>query len=368
MSLSSLSLSLSRALFLFIVVVKVVVAMSERDEKRERDENAGKIEDEIEALKAIYGDEMVREEEEEDEDEEEGVAMKSSGGREGKDERTKRRLLRVVFSPSARAILSMDCAFYPSRKPFEIEEMKTPDNFDWDFEKAVRETKDEMYTNNNNNNNNNEVFAFEFIEKCKEMFEREELEAKKRDEKEKEDNERYARERREKQKHMSEDDSKMKAAIFKDHLVSWKHEGDPKVTPLLETELAADVRKRFKSHPIVCYEKCRFQAHTCRGVTTIKEIKIALKLIILDTKVQTATHPRIFAYRIPNDDDFNDDGETGAGKNLANILRLRGAENVFVAVTRWFGGTHLGPQRFKVINSCASQALEAVGAKGFEKK
>ena len=61
-------------------------------------------------------------------------------------------------------------------------------------------------------------------------------------------------------KNMSEDDSKMKAAIFKDHLVSWKHEGDPKVTPLLETELAADVRKRFKSHPIVCYEKCRFQA------------------------------------------------------------------------------------------------------------
>ena len=45
--------------------------MSERDEKRERDENAGKIEDEIEALKAIYGDEMVREEEEDDDEEEE---------------------------------------------------------------------------------------------------------------------------------------------------------------------------------------------------------------------------------------------------------------------------------------------------------
>ena len=156
--------------------------------------------------------------------------MKSSRGRERNDERTKRRLLRVVFSPSAHAILSMDCAFYPSRKPFEIEEMKTPDNFDWDFEKTVRETKDEMYTNNNNNN---KVFAFEFIEKCKEMFEREELEAKKRDEKEKEDNERYARERREKQKHMSKDDSKMKAAIFKDHFSE------------LET------RRRSKSHSFV---------------------------------------------------------------------------------------------------------------------
>ena len=63
---------------------------------------------------------------------------------------------------------------------------------------------------------------------------------------------------------------------------------------------------------------------TVTNVQTIKEIKIALKLILLDKKVQTATHPRMFAYRIPNDDDFNDDGETGAGKNLANVLRLRG--------------------------------------------
>ena len=62
----------------------------------------------------------------------------------------------------------------------------------------------------------------------------------------------------------------------------------------------------------MCYEKCRFQAHTVTNVQTIKEIKIALKLILLDKKVQTATHPRMFAYRIPNDDDFNDDGETGA--------------------------------------------------------
>jgi len=104
------------------------------------------------------------------------------------------------------------------------------------------------------------------------------------------------------------------------------------------------------------------------NVQTIKEIKIALKLILLDKKVQTATHPRMFAYRIPNDDDFNDDGETGAGKNLANVLRLRGSESVFVCVTRWFGGSHLGPQRFKVINSCASEALEKVGAIGFQKK
>ena len=53
---------------------------------------------------------------------------------------------------------------------------------------------------------------------------------------------------------------------------------------------------------------------------------------------------------------------------MANVLRLRGSECVFVCVTRWFGGSHLGPQRFKVINSCASEALEKVGAIGFQKK
>ena len=351
--------------------------MSKREEEEE--ENAGKIRDEIEALKAIYNinddddDEMIDHrggcgEEKEDENattnnavvvvkirEEETEVDKESEGK-----KTNAFRVSVNFGTKSRLVLCMDAAAYPSRAPFAIEEMKTPDNFDWDFEKLVRKTKDAMHEN--------EVFAFEFIEKYKEMFEREEAEAKRREEKEREENERSARERREKQKRMSEEDAKTKAAIFKDHLVSWKHEGDPNVTPLLETELADDVRKRFKSHDIVCFEKCRFQAHTVTDVQTIKEIKIALKLILLDPKVQTATHPRIFAYRIPNDDDFNDDGETGAGKNLANVLRLRGSENVFVAVTRWFGGTHLGPQRFKVINSCASAALESVGAKGFEKK
>tara|TARA_B100001769_G_C21931263_1_gene501892 strand:- start:44 stop:832 length:789 start_codon:yes stop_codon:yes gene_type:complete len=261
-------------------------------------------------------------------------------------------------------LLTFDGNSYPSRKAFSIDVLKTPDNFSWDFEKAVTEMKDDLYLSKKG-----EVFAFDFIQKYEEMFAREDALAKKREAKEKEENERYARERREKQKNMSEEERKTKEAIFNnDHLVSWKHEGDPNVTPLLETELADDVRKRFKSHEIVCYEKCRFQAHTVTNVQTIKEIKIALKLILLDKKVQTATHPRMFAYRIPNDDDFNDDGETGAGKNLANVLRLRGSECVFVCVTRWFGGSHLGPQRFKVINSCASEALEKVGAIGFQKK
>ena len=333
-------------------------------------QNFREIRDEVEALKAIYnnnvllGDEDKEVKEEEEEEKVVDIIREDFGTENGSLEKREIKIA-VTFSPTNRMILTFDGNSYPSRKAFSIETIKTPDNFSWDFEKTVIEMKDDSYLSNKG-----EVFAFDFIQKYEEMFAREDALAKKREAKEKEENERYARERREKQKNtMSEEEAKTKEAIFNnDHLVSWKHEGDPNVTPLLETELADDVRKRFKSHEIVCYEKCRFQAHTLTNVQTIKEIKIALKLILLDKKVQTATHPRMFAYRIPNDDDFNDDGETGAGKNLANVLRLRGSESVFVCVTRWFGGSHLGPQRFKVINSCASEALEKVGAIGFQKK
>lgn len=33
------------------------------------------------------------------------------------------------------------------------------------------------------------------------------------------------------------------------------------------------------------------------------------------------------------------------------------AWNVVVVVSRWFGGTHLGPDRFKHINSAAREAV-----------
>lgn len=35
--------------------------------------------------------------------------------------------------------------------------------------------------------------------------------------------------------------------------------------------------------------------------------------------------------------------------------------NVLLVVTRWFGGTHLGPDRFKHINHAARNALEMGG-------
>ena len=42
-----------------------------------------------------------------------------------------------------------------------------------------------------------------------------------------------------------------------------------------------------------------------------------------------------------------DDGETGAGGVILRILKKQNWVNVIVVVTRWYGGKHLGPDRFK---------------------
>ena len=41
--------------------------------------------------------------------------------------------------------------------------------------------------------------------------------------------------------------------------------------------------------------------------------------------------------------DNDDDGETGAGSRLAEMMQLMKVNNVFVMVSRYYGGVHLGP-------------------------
>jgi putative IMPACT (imprinted ancient) family translation regulator len=42
-------------------------------------------------------------------------------------------------------------------------------------------------------------------------------------------------------------------------------------------------------------------------------------------------------------------------------MQLIDVWNVMVVVTRWYGGIHLGPDRFRIINSVAREALVVGG-------
>jgi len=57
----------------------------------------------------------------------------------------------------------------------------------------------------------------------------------------------------------------------------------------------------------------------------------------------------------------DDDGEGGAGDKLLNLLDVCNAINCVIIVTRWYGGVHLGPDRFKHINERALTLLKDRG-------
>lgn len=53
---------------------------------------------------------------------------------------------------------------------------------------------------------------------------------------------------------------------------------------------------------------------------------------------------------------------------MLHLLEIVGAEDVLVVVSRWYGGIHLGPDRFKHINNAARMVLEKGGAIDVKKK
>lgn len=96
-----------------------------------------------------------------------------------------------------------------------------------------------------------------------------------------------------------------------------------------------------------------------------------LEQIKQDSKMRK-THHIMSAWRIKSLDndnvtfqDCDDDGETAAGSRMLHLITIMNVWNVMVIVARWYGGVHLGPDRFKHINSTAR---EAVLKAGFELK
>ncbi|KAE8147037.1 aromatic amino acid aminotransferase [Aspergillus avenaceus] len=106
-------------------------------------------------------------------------------------------------------------------------------------------------------------------------------------------------------------------------------------------------------------------------VTSLEQAQAYLDyLLATEKKVASATH-NISAWRIRQQkpsggkgesaemivQDCDDDGETAAGGRLLHLMQLMDVWDVVVLVTRWYGGIHLGPDRFRIINAVGRDAL-----------
>ena len=110
-------------------------------------------------------------------------------------------------------------------------------------------------------------------------------------------------------------------------------------------------------------KKSTFLARCCTVSSASQASSYMLHLLATDKKAAGATH-NITAWRIRHVDspaiqvqDCDDDGETAAGGRLLHLLQLMGVWNVMVVVTRWYGGVKMGPDRFRVINRVAREAV-----------
>ena len=57
------------------------------------------------------------------------------------------------------------------------------------------------------------------------------------------------------------------------------------------------------------------------------------------------------------EEDFTSDGESSAGHRLLHLLQLMNLWDLVVVVSRWYGGIKLGPDRFRLINQVAREAI-----------
>ncbi|KAI4739682.1 UPF0029-domain-containing protein [Aureobasidium sp. EXF-12298] len=138
------------------------------------------------------------------------------------------------------------------------------------------------------------------------------------------------------------------------------HSPDPS-DEMQSLDLLLDKEPPWILSEVITEKKSVFVARAA-AVSSPAEAKSYLAhLLATDKKVAKATH-NITAWRIhgPNEtafQDCDDDGETAAGGRLLHLMQLIDIWDVMVVVTRWYGGVHLGPDRFRLINSAARDAF-----------
>ncbi|EUC34880.1 hypothetical protein COCVIDRAFT_13392 [Bipolaris victoriae FI3] len=113
--------------------------------------------------------------------------------------------------------------------------------------------------------------------------------------------------------------------------------------------------------PALTEKKSVFLARVAPVSSPAQARQYVAHLLATDKKAARATH-NMTAWRIkgPNDtsyQDCDDDGETAAGSRMLHLMQLMDVWNVMVVVTRWYGGILLGPDRFRIINTAAREAL-----------
>lgn len=93
-------------------------------------------------------------------------------------------------------------------------------------------------------------------------------------------------------------------------------------------------------------------------VTSRTEIDAVLKLLKRDKSYAKATHNTWGALLSNVGPIKADDGESGAGIIILRMLERDAIMGHLIVVTRWYGGKHLGGDRFRHVQTCVREYLD----------
>ena len=141
-------------------------------------------------------------------------------------------------------------------------------------------------------------------------------------------------------------------------------------TPLDDNEkidepIEREILPRLTIHqnePIID-RKSIFQAFYV-NINTAAQAEQFRQQLLENNKIKAATH-NMFVWKVSENgiikSDSDEDGESGAGSRMMHLVELTGACDFGVIVTRWYGGVHLGPDRWKHINNALRSILDDHG-------
>jgi len=89
------------------------------------------------------------------------------------------------------------------------------------------------------------------------------------------------------------------------------------------------------------------------------DVDAVLKSLKRDKAYAKATH-NTWGVLLPDGTPLKgDDGESGAGMVILRMLEREALSGHVIIVTRWYGGKHLGGDRFRHVQTCVSAYLDA---------
>ena len=100
-------------------------------------------------------------------------------------------------------------------------------------------------------------------------------------------------------------------------------------------------------------------AVTGAPATDAEAAKAVVRQLCRDRKFARATH-NSWALIGADGPVKNDDGEAGAGMVILRMLEREGLKTHVVIVTRWYGGKHLGGDRFRHVQTAVRTCLDAL--------